>query len=230
MAVNRAQPCPHAAAHFPRTGRGGSEGHFVSHALRYSDSKSGSGSHGREHVVVPAGPRSVQLFDRLLFGRVRPSSIAADLCRRAWRAGRRPLQGSERRRAPPHWCRVHVPSGLFPSERVVGRMAGGALRTAELGGRPGRARAETRWAPLHRGGTARRQNRARFGLARASWAGKAVSFGYRAPGERSVGPRALGAALRRRFRDASPSGGRLRRRGCARAKDARPRSDGVAHE
>ena len=96
--------------------------------------RSGEASWWTQRNGPRPGPRH-----RLLLGRVRAAPVAADLRRRPRRAGRRPLQGSERPRPAVRRHRLHVSAGLLPPERLVRRLAGGALPAPGLGRRPDRA-------------------------------------------------------------------------------------------
>ena len=126
------------------------------------------------HVVAPPLSRRARA-DCLLLGRVRAPSVAADLCRRARRAGRRPLQGSERPRRPAHRRRLHVSAGLLPPDRLAGRLAAGGLRAPELGRRAGRAGHRRRRPAVRHRRAARQSHRARVGLAGAARAASACS-------------------------------------------------------
>ena len=86
-----------------------------------------------------------------------------------------------------------------------------------------------RQAVRHRG-AARRPIGARGGLARAPRPREALSARHRPRGERALGPRAVGAALRRRSRDARPAGDHPRHRRRARAEGARHRPGGLPPE
>ena len=67
------------------------------------------------------------------------ASIAADLRRRPWRAGRRSLQGGGRPRRPADRRRVHVSAGLLSPAHFGRRLAGGELRAPQLDGCADRA-------------------------------------------------------------------------------------------
>ena len=160
-------------------------------------------------------------FDRVLLGRVRAPSVAADLRRRPRRAGRRSLQGSQRPGHSADWRRIHVPAGVLPSARLGRRLAGRELRAPQLGGCADRAGDHARRQAVHHRGAARRPHGARGGVARPSRAREAVSARHRSRGERAVGSRAVGAALRRRPRNTHPAGDHPRDRRRPGAEGAR---------
>ena len=78
------------------------------------------------------------------------------------------------------------------------------------------------------GGAARRSIGAGGGLARAHRPREAVPARHRPRGKRAVGSRALGAALRRRSRNADPAGNHARHRRRAGAEGARIGAGGVS--
>ena len=176
------------------------------------------------HVPGQPGP------DRLLLRRVRAAPVAADLRRRPRRARRRSLQGSERPRHAADRRRLHVSAGLLPPDDLAGRLAAGSLRAAQLGRRADRAGDDARRQALRRRRAARQPQRARVGVAGPARAREAVSARHRSRGERAVGSRAVGAALRRRPRDAHPAGDHPRHRRRARAAGARLDAGGLAPE
>ena len=180
----------------------------------------------RRRQLVGAAPRQrADARHRLLLGRVRPAPVAADLRRRPRRAGRRSLQGSQRPGRAARRHRLHVPAGLLPPERVVGRLAGRALPPAELGGRADRAGAHARRQAVRHRRAARPAHGARLGVARQARPHAALPARHRPRRERAVGSRAVGAPLRRRPRDAHPAGDhprhRRRPRRCARSASIR---------
>ena len=89
---------------------------------------------------------------------------------------------------------------------------------------------DARRQAVHHRGAARRSHGARGGLARASRPREAVPARHRSRGERAVGSRAVGAALRRRSRDAHPAGNHPRHRRRPRAEGARVGSGGLPPE
>ena len=179
----------------------------------------GSTRHARAaDLVREPVSRAAGQVDRLLLRRVRAAPVAADLRRRARRAGRRSLQGSERPGRAAHRRRVHVPAGLLPPGPLVGRLAAGDLREAELDGRADRAGDDRRREAVHHRGAARQPHGARGGVARARRPRHAVSARHGSRGERAVGSRAVGAPLRRRSRDARAAGDHPRHRRRARAQ------------
>ena len=88
LARDRAQPGAHArgAAARAARGRGGRPG--VPRALRSSHCGARRVARGGQHLVGAPLPAPGGTDDRLLLRRVRAASVAADLCRRSWRAGR----------------------------------------------------------------------------------------------------------------------------------------------
>ena len=124
LARDGAQPGAHALGHSARAigGRGDRSG--VSGALRSRHRGARRSARGPQHVVGAQPAASVGTIDRVLLGRVRAASVAADLRGRPRRAGRRSLQGGQRPRRAAHRRRVHVPAGLLPSARVRRRLAG----------------------------------------------------------------------------------------------------------
>ena len=92
------------------------------------------------HVVGGERTRSQRQSHRLLLGGVRPASVVAHLRRRPRRSRRRSLQGSQRSGRAARGCRVHVPAGVFSPAFVERRLAGGALRAAQLDRRANRRR------------------------------------------------------------------------------------------
>ena len=180
-------------------------------------------------VVVAAAERPGRGWrHRLLLGGVRPPPVAADLRRRARRAGRRPLQGGQRPRRAAGRRRLHVSAGLFPPARDRRRLAAGALRADQLGRCPDRDGDHRRWPAVHHGGAARRSHGARRRVAGQGRPCPALPARHRSRGERPMGSRAVGAALRRRSRDAHPAGGHPRHRRRARVACAGYRAGGVA--
>ena len=161
---------------------------------------------------------------RVLLRRVRAAPVAADLRRRPRRAGRRSLQGSQRPRRAARRHRLHVSAGLLPPAHDQRRLAGGALRAHQLDRRADRGGDHARRQAVHHRRAARRSHGAGRGVARAARPRAAVPARHRSRGERAVGSRAVGAALRRRSRDAHPAGNHPRHRRRARAARARHRS------
>ena len=80
-----------------------------------------------QHLVGEYLPADLGAFHRVLLGRIRPASVAADLRGRSRRAGGRSLQGSQRPRRAADRRRVHVSARLLPSECVGRRLAAGKL-------------------------------------------------------------------------------------------------------
>ena len=175
-----------------------------------------SGSTRRAAVAHPWWQERAAMINggshRLLLGGVRAAPVAADLCGRPRRAGRRSLQGGQRPRRAARRRRLHVSAGLLPPADVHRRLAGGALRAHQLDRGADRSGAHARRQALHHRGAARRSHRAGRGLARAPRPRAPVPARHRPAGERAVGSRAVGAPLRRRSRDAHPAGDRPRHR------------------
>ena len=90
--------------------------------------------------------------------------------------------------------------------------------------------ADARRQAVRHGGPARRSHGAGGGVARAARPRHAVSARHGSRGERAVGSRALGAALRRRSRDARPAGDHPRHRRRPGAQGARLRARRVPPE
>ena len=170
-----------------------------------------------------AVPAACRPGHRLLLGRVRAASIAADLRRRSWRTGRRSLQGSGGPRRAADRRRVHVSAGLLPPAHFGRRLAGGELRAPQLDGRADRAGDDPRRPAVRDGGAARRSIGAGGGLAGAHGTRQAVPARHRPRGKRAVGSRALGPALRRRSRNPDPAGNPARHRRRAGVEGARRR-------
>ena len=171
------------------------------------------GRHQRRHPPAPTG--------RLLLGRVRHPRVAADLLRRARRAGGRPHQerlrpGRSARRGRP----VLRPGLLSATSRRHGLAAGGLRRSG-----PGQAAARTRGRGRRHAGRAGdhhpHRNLARAGVAggRRTADAPAARLGHRR--QHAGGPRADRAALRRRRPRAHSAGAAARHRraeGIARAR------------
>src|SRR5439155_489067 len=105
--------------------------------------------------------------------------------------------------------------------------AGGKLRAAQLGRRADRTgNHRGRPAERHRGAVGRALG-ARGGVARAHRPRQAVPARHGSRRERAVGPRAVGAAVRRRPRNADSAGDHPRHRRRPRAESARLGSIGV---
>ena len=91
-------------------------------------------------------------------------------------------------------------------------------------------RRHARGQALHRGGAARQSQRARLGVARAPRPREAVPARHRSRGERALGPRAVGAPVRRRSRNTRAAGNHPRHRRRARAEGHGGAAGGVAPE
>ena len=133
LAADGAQPGPDAAPGFARDGGAGVERRALPRCLRRRGRRTRRRARGGRHLVaapVSGGERHHCLF----FRRVRAASVAADLCRRPWRPGRRSLQRSERSRHTADRCRFHVSAGLLPPDRFP-RKAGSRSSTSVSTGR-----------------------------------------------------------------------------------------------
>ena len=123
--------------------------------------------------ATPGGRRgfrsTTSQVDRLLLGRVRAASVAADLRRRPGRAGRRSLQGGGRPRRAADRRRLHVSAGLLPPAHLGRRLAGGELRAPQLGGRADRAGDDAATA-------GRASRRCRSAIARCWWRSGACAW------------------------------------------------------
>ena len=113
-------------------------GRAIPEALRRGHRRPRRGARGPRHVVAAALCRR-QGADRVFLRRVRAPPVASDLCRRARRARRRPLQGGERSRRAARRHRLYVPAGLLSPDRDAGRLAAGSVRAAQLDRRARRA-------------------------------------------------------------------------------------------
>src|SRR5947207_3097227 len=87
-----------------------------------------------------------------------------------------------------------------PERMLRRRLAGRKLRAAELGRRADRAGADPRRQAVHHRGAARRSVGAGRGVVRAAGPRDALPARHQPRGKRAVGPRAVGAPLRRRSR------------------------------
>ena len=221
LAGDGAQPGPHAVAHPAREARGSGDRSGVSCAVRRGSGGARRCARRTQHVVVAPLPATQRPVHRVLLGRVRAAPVAADLRRRPWRARGRSLQGSRRPRRPAHRRRVHVSAGLFPPAPVRGRLAGGKLREAELGRRADRTGADAGRQAVHHRGAARRSVGAGRRLAGSHGPREALPARHGSRRERALGPRAVGAALRRRPRNADAAGNHPRHRRRARVESAR---------
>ena len=176
-----------------------------------------------------SAPTAKGATGRVLLGRVRAAPVAAAVRRRPRRAGRRHVQGSERPRASRSSASGSCTRRATSTSTC--RPRGGSRRPTS--GSTGSTRQSSRpCAP-----TARRAwSRCRSATARvlaAVWvvrAGRvtAAAARHRPARERPVGPRAVGAALRRQPGDAHPAGNRPGPRRRARAARARHRADRLA--
>src|SRR5258705_3296775 len=99
MAPDRAQPRADAAAAVARGTRSCAARPGVARQLRCRARTSRRGTRCAQHMDRESLSRDWRTLDRLLLRGVRAAPVAADLCGWAPRAGRRPLQGSERPRA-----------------------------------------------------------------------------------------------------------------------------------
>ena len=210
--------------------RGGRAGQRIPAEIRPRDCRARRGPARQGHLVGGAVSALRAPLDRVLLGRVRPAPVVADLRRRAGRPRRGPLQGGERPGRAVDWRRVHVPAGLLSPAHLRRGMAGGKLRAAQLGGCSDRAGGDTGRQAVHHRRPARRPDGARRGLARPARARQALPARHGSGGERAVGPRALGAPLRRRPRNTNPAGDHPGDRRRARAEDAGLGSGGVSPE
>ncbi len=133
LATHGPQPGPHAEARPAPSGSRRRRGPVVPDALRRGRPRARLGALG---APTPGGAsRSVTgraASGGVLLRRVRAAPVAADLRRRARRAGGRHLQGGERPRHPGGGRRVHVPAGLLPPARDRRRLAAGGVRAARL--------------------------------------------------------------------------------------------------
>ncbi len=164
---------------------------------------------------------------RLLLRGVRAPPVAADLCGRPRRARRRSLQGSGGPRPAVRRHRLHVSAGLLPPAHDQRRLAGRTLRAHQLDRRADRNRDHARWPPVRGRRAARRPHRAGRGVARAPRPRQAAAARHRSRGERAVGSRVVGAALRRRSRNPHPAGNHPRHRRRAGAAPDGHRADRV---
>ena len=191
------------------------------------DRRAGRGAQRPRHLVAPHVSRQPGPH-RLLLRRVRAAPVAADLRRRPRRAGGRSLQGGQRSRHPADRRRLHVSAGLLPPDDLAGRLAAGGLRAPQLDRRSRRAGHSSRRQALHRRRSTRQPQRPGVGVEGAARARETVPARHRPRGERAVGPRAVGAALRRRPGDAHPAGDHPRHRRRPRAEGARTAAGGLA--
>ena len=157
-----AQPGAAAAADPGRAARAGGARSDVPGPLRPGDQGPRSRPQRRGQLVGAAARHRPDARHRLLLRRVRAAPVAADLRRRPRRAGRRPLQGSQRPGPAVRRHRVHVSAGLLPPERLVGGLAGRALPAAELGRRADRAGVHARRQAVRHRRAARPAHRARL--------------------------------------------------------------------
>ena len=207
-----AQPGPAAAA-----GAGGAAGAGVARPdlpepLRPGDQGARPRPQRRGQLVDAAQRPRPDARHRLLLGRVRAAPVAADLRRRPRRAGRRPLQGSERPRA----CRssasascIRRATSTSASRPTAGRRSAtsawaGTTRRSSRRSRPTASRASS---PC-RSASARCSSR----CGTSGWATSGLPARHRPRGERALGSRAVGAPLRRRSRDPHPAGDHPRHR------------------
>ncbi len=218
-----AQPGPPAAAGVGGAAGAGGARPDLPEPLRPGDQGARPRPQRRGQLVDAAQRPRPDARHRLLLGRVRAAPVAADLRRRPRRAGRRPLQGSERPGPAVRRHRLHVSAGLLPPERLVRRLAGRALSAPGLGRRPDRAGGHARRQAVHHRRAARPAHGARLGVARQARTHPSLPARHRPRGERALGSRAVGAPLRRRSRDPHPAGdhpGHRRRPRRARPRDS----------
>ena len=189
--------------------------------------------HSTQHLGRTPRRRAVGPARRLFLGGVRAARVAADLFRRPGHPGRRSPQ---ERLGSRHSARRHRPvlrPGIFPSAAGSRRLAARGLhrrRHRQLPMQPAQQVAGRRAASTHRRIETRTGDDRRACLAAGGRPEHAPAARFERRGKPAGGPRADGAALRRRRARAHPAGAAARRRRRARAgrhghRSGRPASE-----
>jgi len=224
------QPQPDSAA--PASQRGAVARTRAERGDRSPD-KRGGGSAGhvpqrRRRVGPAASVEAADLAGRLLFLRVRPARIVANVCGRSGRAGRRSPEKRLGPRCSDCRNRAALYRGLFPPAAGRRRLAERRIRAGRQEPAADRAGVRTGRQAAHDRGTDRRSSAQNTGLEGAGGAERVVSAGQQRSGELQGGPPAYQSAVRGRLHDPNPAGDRAGNRGHpdagGPAQDARHRS------